>query len=168
MDTTCPGRARSSFWCFSVFPPVSLSACGAFPLLCDHDREEYRMKRSQQYRGAMADSSCSSLLSRLLHPIRHLRTSHGTRLGSSLSGLPGHPIHVCLWSVGDCVDVVDLDLDIGLDLDLDTAMHSIGFVLNDETQRRSLTPIIVAHLVQGTFSKHRWTLVTFGAGTICE
>lgn len=27
---------------------------------------------------------------------------------------------------------------------------------------------IVAHLVQGTFSRHRWTLLTFGAGTICE
>jgi hypothetical protein len=26
---------------------------------------------------------------------------------------------------------------------------------------------LVLHLVQGTFSKHRWTLFTFGAGAIC-
>jgi hypothetical protein len=103
-----------------------------------------------------------------------------------------------LGSGGDDVDLVDLDIDLeldidigltNLDLDLGTAMHSIDFILNktehhddramqilvlEQNTKHDSTPIahpsrcIVAHLVQGTFSKHRWTLVTFGAGTICE
>jgi hypothetical protein len=55
---------------------------------------------------AMADSSCSSVLVlRRLHPIRHLRTSRGTRFGSALltGRLVGMSGHVRLWSVGDYI-----------------------------------------------------------------
>jgi hypothetical protein len=54
----------------------------------------------------MADSSCSSVLVlRRLHPIRHLRTSRGTRFGSALltGRLVGMSGHVRLWSVGDYI-----------------------------------------------------------------
>jgi hypothetical protein len=136
MDTTYPGRQRLFFWSCSVCRPVSFSflGCGVFPPLRSRSggggvRDEEEPTNVQ---GAIADSSCFSVLVLLLLLLIS-RLFPGISWDSariSLFGLPGQPVHVRLGSVGDCVDVVDLDLDIGLDLDLDTAMHSIDFILN--------------------------------------